>query len=84
MRSAPTAWLEMMTSVVFPLFEAGYFLAAYSNAGMNSEDGNSIYKSRKRPATCLIAGRLQQCWLKTVQTGILFIDLVSDLPLTGD
>ena len=24
-------------------------LAAYSNAGMNSEDGNSIYRSRKRP-----------------------------------
>ena len=37
-------------------------LAAYSNAGMNSEDRNSIYKSRKRPATCLIAGCLQQCW----------------------
>ena len=26
-----------------------YLLAAYSNAGMKSEDGNSIYRSRKRP-----------------------------------
>ena len=49
----------------------------------DSDDRNSIYRSRKRPATCLIAGRLQQCWFKTVQTGILFIDLVSDLPLAS-
>ena len=49
MRSVPATWLEMM-SVVF--VEAGcYFLAAYSNAGMNRK------------------------------TGILFIDLASDLLL---
>ena len=42
----------------------GDFLAAYSNAGIKSEDGNSVYRSRKRPATCLLAGCLQQSWNK--------------------
>ena len=32
-----------------------YLLAAYSNAGRKSEDGNSIHRSRKRPFDYLLA-----------------------------